>query len=195
MYYIAAYDTEIKNTVDVYKEEFKAELFDEANDNVKLVELVTNTAAYLKKSDKVNTKTSIQLVVVNENRKILYRAPEDIALINMSSTSEHDVAETIKLFALRAKTDSTLFKSSLDSDTVEEKPSEVPTETIEKPVEDTTKDETTTESKDSEVSTDTKDDEVKTEEEEVVKENTSSSTIFKLAIAVVVIAFVAFIIF
>ena len=193
MYYIAAYDTEIKNTVDVYKEEFKAELFDEANNNVKLVELVTNTAAYLKKSDKVNTKTSIQLVVVNENRKILYRAPEDIALINMSSTSEHDVAETIKLFALKAKTDSTLFKSSVDSDAVDEKPSEVPTETTEKPVEDTTKDESTTESKDSEVSTDTKDDEVETEE--VVKENTASSTIFKLAIAVIVIAFVAFIIF
>lgn len=193
MYYIAAYDTEIKNTVDVYKEEFKAELFDEANNNVKLVELVTNTAAYLKKSDKVNTRTSIQLVVVNENRKILYRAPEDIALINMSSTSEDDVAETIKLFALKAKAESTLFKSSADSDAVDEKPSEVPTETTEKPVEDTTKDESTTESKDSEVSTDTKDDEVETEE--VVKENTASSTIFKLAIAVVVIAFVAFIIF
>lgn len=193
MYYIAAYDTEIKNTVDVYKEEFKAELFDEANNNVKLVELVTNTAAYLKKSDKVNTRTSIQLVVVNENRKILYRAPEDIALINMSSTSEEDVAETIKLFALKAKAESTLFKSSIDSDAVDEKPSEVPTETTEKPVEDKTKDESTTESKDSEVSTDTKDDEVETEE--VVKENTASSTIFKLAIAVVVIAFVAFIIF
>lgn len=193
MYYIAAYDTEIKNTVDVYKEEFKAELFDEANDNVKLVELVTNTAAYLKKSDKVNTKTSIQLVVVNENRKILYRAPEDIPLINMSSTSEHDVAETIKLFALKAKTDSTLFKSSVDNDVVDEKPSEVPTETTEKPIEDTTKDETTTESKDSEVSTDTKDDEVETEE--VVKENTASSTIFKLAIAILVIGFVAFILF
>ena len=193
MYYIAAYDTKIKNTVDVYKEEFKAELFDEANDNVKLVELVTNTAAYFKKSDKVNTRTSIQLVVVNENRKILYRAPEDIALINMSSTSEHDVAETIKLFALKAKTDSTLFKSSVDNDVVDEKPSEVPTETTEKPVEDTTKDESTTESKDSEVSTDTKDDEVETEE--VVKENTASSTIFKLAIAVVVIGFVAFILF
>lgn len=193
MYYIAAYDTEIKNTVDVYKEEFKAELFDEANDNVKLVELVTNTAAYFKKSDKVNTRTSIQLVVVNENRKILYRAPEDIALINMSSTSKDDVAETIKLFALKAKAESTLFKSSIDSDAVDEKPSEVPTETTEKPVEDTTKDESTTESKDSEVSTDTKDDEVETEE--VVKENTTSSTIFKLAIAVVVIGFVAFILF
>ena len=194
MYYIAAYDTEIKNTVDVYKEEFKAELFDEANDNVKLVELVTNTAAYLKKSDKVNTRTSIQLVVVNENRKILYRAPEDIALINMSSTSEHDIAETIKLLALKAKAESTLFKSSVDSDAVDEKPSEVPTETTEKPVvEDTTKDETTTETKDSEVSTDTKDDEVETEE--VVKENTANSTIFKLAIAVVVIGFVAFILF
>lgn len=193
MYYIAAYDTEIKNTVDVYKEEFKAELFDEANDNVKLVELVTNTAAYLKKSDKVNTRTSIQLVVVNENRKILYRAPEDIALINMSSTSEHDIAETIKLFALKAKAESTLFKNSVDSNVVDEKPSEVPTETTEKPVEDTTKDESTTESKDSEVSTDTKDDEVETEE--VVKENTASSTIFKLAIAVIVIGFVAFILF
>lgn len=193
MYYIAAYDTEIKNTVDVYKEEFKAELFDEANDNVKLVELVTNTAAYFKKSDKVNTRTSIQLVVVNENRKILYRAPEDIALINMSSTSEHDVAETIKLFALKAKAESTLFKSSVDNDIVDEKPSEVPTETTEKPVEDITKDESTTESKDSEVSTDTKDDEVETEE--VVKENTASSTIFKLAIAVIVIGFVAFILF
>ena len=48
MYYIAAYDTKIKNTIDVYKKEINAELFDEANDNVKLVELVTNAVTYFK---------------------------------------------------------------------------------------------------------------------------------------------------
>lgn len=184
MYYIAAYDTEIKNTVDVYKKEINAELFDEANNNVKLVELVTNAATYFKQSNKVNTKTSIQLVVVNENRKILYRAPENIPLINMVNDSESDLTERIKLFAFTAKTDTTLFKNKTDITPIDEKPSVGSTESIEKPVEDTT-----TETKDTEVSIDTEY-EIKTEV--VVEQNTGSSTIIKLGIAVVAIAIIIY---
>ena len=184
MYYIAAYDTEIKNTVDVYKKEINAELFDEANNNVKLVELITNAVTYFKQSNKVNTKTSIQLVVVNENRKILYRAPENIALINMIDASESELTERIKLFAFTAKTDTTLFKSKTDITPIDEKPSVDSTESTEKSIEDTT-----TQAKDNEVSIDTEY-EVKTEV--VVEQNTGSSTIIKLGIAVIAIAIIIY---
>ena len=102
----------------------------------------------------------------------------------MVNDSESDLTERIKLFTFTAKTDTTLFKNKTDNTSTDEKPSVGSTESIEKPIENTT-----TETKDSEVSIDTEY-EVKTEV--VVEQNTGSSTIIKLGIAVVAIAIIIY---
>lgn len=182
MFYIAAYDVDIKNTVDIYKdEELKGDMFSTTLDNAQLVELTNSAAKYFMESSKVNTLTNVQFVLVNENRKILFRSPETIPNIDMTSADEYSVIERLMVFVFTAQKNSGLFTKE------EEQPTETPVEetpTEPTPVEDPQPE---TQEEESDAQEPVNDEQEETPTEEVVAPNPAKKSYIGSIIVVIAI--------